>query len=289
MGQWLQARARYLHLLLENEGLTRAPTCSMCDSSMEVKCSDCLGGNYFCKACSIKSHKRTPFHRLARWTGRHFTPASLYSLGFVLFLGHHGEPCPLTVEVYSYPSLCDLIIIHCIQGIQAAQDAQPKAHKTRRTRSTSLKAVDEEQAPPPDRPPASPPLDDTKNIPGLSTTLFEPLLDQSTKSSHRVRTAKSGNPRINVVHQSGIFDMEILYCICPNAVEKDEQLMNARLFPSSFKRIETVFTFAVLDDFLTDNLECKTTAQQYYSKLQSITNRMFPDSVPVCRHLFLMR
>jgi hypothetical protein len=147
MGQWLQARARYLHLLLENEGLTRAPTCSMCDSSMEVKCSDCLGGNYFCKACSIKSHKRTPFHRLARWTGRHFTPASLYSLGFVLFLGHHGEPCPLTVEVYSYPSLCDLIIIHCIQGIQAAQDAQPKAHKTRRTRSTSLKAVDEEQAP----------------------------------------------------------------------------------------------------------------------------------------------
>jgi hypothetical protein len=37
----------------------------------------------------------------------------------------------------------------------------------------------------------------------------------------------------------------------------------------------------VLDDFLTDNLECKTTAQQYYSKLQSTTNRMFPDNVPV--------
>ena len=75
--------------------------------------------------------------------------------------------------------------------------------------------------------------------------------------------------------------MEILYCICINAVEKDEQLMNAGLFPSSSKQIDTVFTFTVLDDFLMDNLECKTTAQQYYSKLQSITNRMFPDSVPV--------
>ena len=84
----------------------------------------------------------------------------------------------------------------------------------------------------------------------------------------------------------GIFDMEILYCICSNAVNKDEQLMNAGLFPSSFKQIETAFTFAVLDDFLTDNLECKTTAQQYYSKLQSITNRMFPDSIPVSWHAF---
>ena len=106
-------------------------------------------------------------------------------------------------------------------------------------------------------------------------------MDHPTKGSHRVRTAKSGNPHITVVHNSGIFDMEILYCICTNAVEKDEQLMNAGLFPSSFKQIDTAFTFTVLDDFLMDNLECKTTAQQYYSKLQSLTNRMFPDSVPV--------
>ncbi|KAN0128275.1 hypothetical protein V8E53_013944 [Lactarius tabidus] len=157
---------------------------------MEVKCSDCLGGNYFCRDCCIKSHKCTPFHRLACWTGSHFTPVSLHSLGFLIFLGHHGNPCPLTVE------------------------------------------------------------------------------------------AHSGNPLLTVVHQSGIFSLEILYCICPNAVEKHEQLFNMGLFPSSFKQIETVFTFTVLDEFLADNLECKTTAQQYYSKLQSITNWMFPDSIP---------
>ena len=94
---------------------------------------------------------------------------------------------------------------------------------------------------------------------------------------------KSGNP-----HNSGIFDMEILYCICTNAVEKDEQLINAGLFPSSFKQIDTAFTFTVLDDFLMDNLECKTTAQQYYSKLQSMTNRMFLDKLNPVRWNSLM-
>jgi hypothetical protein len=79
-----------------------------------------------------------------------------------------------------------------------------------------------------------------------------------------------------VVHQSGIFDLEVLYSICPNTAAKHEQLFNAGLFPSSFKQIETSFTFTVLDDFLADNLECKTTTQQYYSKLQSITNPDVP-------------
>jgi hypothetical protein len=75
-----------------------------------------------------------------------------------------------------------------------------------------------------------------------------------------MRTSQSGNLLITVVNQTGVFDMEILYCICPNAGARDEQLLQSTLFPSSFKQIETAFTFSVLDDFLTDNLECKTTA-----------------------------
>ena len=127
---------------------------------------------------------------------------------------------------------------------------------------------------------------DREDTQGACNTLFETLLDESTRGTKRMRTAKSGNPLITVVHQSGVFDMELLYCICHNAVDRDEQLIHSGLFPSSYKQIETAFTFSVLDDFLADNLECKTTAQQYYSKLQSITNHMFPGSVPVCSHFF---
>jgi hypothetical protein len=108
-------------------------------------------------------------------------------------------------------------------------------------------------------------------------------MDELPQQTKRTRTAHSGNPLITAVHNTGVFDLKILYCICPNASDRGEQLLQAQMFPSSIKNIETVFTSSVLDDFLVDNLECKTTAQQYFSKLRSITNQMFPDNVPVCR------
>jgi len=115
--------------------------------------------------------------------------------------------------------------------------------------------------------------------------LFDTLemsLESNDSNGSRVWTADSGNPLFTVVDRSGIFDMEIIFCICSDLDNMDEQLLHAGLFPSTFRQIETLFTFSVLGDFLTDNLECKTTAQQYYSKLQSITSKMFPNNVQVC-------
>jgi hypothetical protein len=99
MGQWLIRRNKYLHILLDMEGVTEDGKCSMCTKQMEIKCTDCIGGNYFCRECCLQAHMRSPFHRIAQWTGAHFAPTSLCRLGFRLFLGHNGAPCPLTVEV----------------------------------------------------------------------------------------------------------------------------------------------------------------------------------------------
>jgi hypothetical protein len=110
----------------------------------------------------------------------------------------------------------------------------------------------------------------------------KPSIDYSQETPRRKRTASSSNPLVSIVNTTGICEMEILYCICSDAHPEHEQLFQAGLLPSTFEEPETAFTFSVLDDFLTDNLECKTTAQQYYSKLQSITNKMFPYRVPVC-------
>jgi hypothetical protein len=152
--------------------------------------------------------------------------------------------------------------------------------------AASKKQKSRRQAPPSSDPPEAlhQPVQ-PEDVHGATDTLFdftEHLFDHSEEHSRRARTAKSGNPLLTLVNPTGVFDMEVLFCICPNSVDRDEQLLKSGLLPSSFKQIETAFTFSVLDDFLTDNLECKTTAQQYYSKLQSITNRMFPDQVPVC-------
>jgi hypothetical protein len=102
----------------------------------------------------------------------------------------------------------------------------------------------------------------------------------------RTYTAPSGNPMITVADRNGVFDMEVVFCVCSDTDNKDEQLLRSGLFPATFKSIKTLFTFSVLDDFLKDNLESKTTAQQYYSKLQSTTSRMFPTLVPACYHPF---
>jgi len=98
----------------------------------------------------------------------------------------------------------------------------------------------------------------------------------------RTYTAPSGNPMITVADRNGVFDMEVVFCVCSDKDNKDEELLRSGLFPATFKSIKTLFTFSVLDDFLKDNLECKTTAQQYYSKLQSTTSRMFPNLVLAC-------
>ncbi|KAH9041917.1 hypothetical protein EDB83DRAFT_2228119 [Lactarius deliciosus] len=90
----------------------------------------------------------------------------------------------------------------------------------------------------------------------------------------------SGNQMLTIVDRSGIFEMEAVFCVCSETDNQDEQLLQSGLFPATFKQIRTLFTFSVLDDFLNDNIECKTTAQQYYSKLQSLTSRMFPSLVP---------
>ncbi|KAG2109773.1 hypothetical protein BD769DRAFT_1630399 [Suillus cothurnatus] len=68
----------------------------------------------------------------------------------------------------------------------------------------------------------------------------------------------------------------------------DIQMFRHGFFPASFNRPKTVFTFQVLDDFLLDNLECGTSAMNYYSKLRRMTSSMFSHLV-LDRYRELMR
>ncbi|KAL4074101.1 hypothetical protein J3A83DRAFT_4159615 [Scleroderma citrinum] len=58
------------------------------------------------------------------------------------------------------------------------------------------------------------------------------------------------------------------------------QLTMAGLFPATTKQPRTTFTFHILDDFIRDNVECGTSAMNYYSKLWRITSNGFPHLVP---------
>jgi hypothetical protein len=76
--------------------------------------------------------------------------------------------------------------------------------------------------------------------------------------------------------------MWVKWCNCPNSREQQEQhLLQMGLFPVSYKNIKSTFTFKVLDDARMSNLECKSSAYQYYQKLRRATSPLFPNAVEV--------
>src|SRR6202012_5871208 len=95
---------------------------------------------------------------------------------------------------------------------------------------------------------------------------------------------EDGNPIITVVDRSKLHEIGVSWCRCSEAPEHDMQLMMAGLFPATFHNPKTAFTFRVLEDFHLDNLECKTTPSQFFSRLRRLTNDEFPNTVPVGGH-----
>ncbi|KAH9011266.1 hypothetical protein EDB85DRAFT_1847414, partial [Lactarius pseudohatsudake] len=241
MKQWLELRKRYLHILLEMEGRKTIDKCSVCRRPSDIKCPDCFGSCSFCKDCCLEAHRRSPFHRPLQWNLTHYTQVSLHSLGLSICLGHDGAPCPQT-------------------GLESPESFG--------------------QLPTPRGTPQPEDQSSRRDIPDMLFDVPEIPLESTDAAASRKRTTDSGNPLFTVVDQGGIFDMEVVFCICSELDNTDEQLLQAGLFPATFKQIETLFTFSVLEDFLVDNLECKTTAQQFYAKLQNMTSKMFPNNVP---------
>jgi hypothetical protein len=90
--------------------------------------------------------------------------------------------------------------------------------------------------------------------------------------------------QFTVVDSAGIFVHRVRWCRCNGATTKDNhlQLLQAQLFPSTVTKPQTAFTFDVLDHFLIDALECKTSAMSFYQKLRRLTDNAFPNLLPVC-------
>ncbi|KAL6300784.1 hypothetical protein BKA93DRAFT_828740 [Sparassis latifolia] len=88
-----------------------------------------------------------------------------------------------------------------------------------------------------------------------------------------------------IVNISGIHHIGIDWCQCEMGVERDMQLLQMGLYPGAIKDPHTAFTFAILDDFLLENKECKMAALNYYSKLKWVTSNAFPGTIPISVHM----
>ncbi|KAF9471221.1 hypothetical protein BDN70DRAFT_820283 [Pholiota conissans] len=85
---------------------------------------------------------------------------------------------------------------------------------------------------------------------------------------------------VRVVHTNGLHYIPLVHCTCQGTERAHTDLIASRLVPTSFVRYSTLFTMAVLDDFRMANLECKTSAYQYFQKLRRLTSPMAPAGVP---------
>ena len=91
----------------------------------------------------------------------------------------------------------------------------------------------------------------------------------------------AGNPFITLVHTNGFHALPVVWCTCPEHLEdRDFQLLDLHLYPASFDRIKTVFTFACLDDHRYEYLECKSSHYQYHNKLRRLTCAVYPNAAP---------
>jgi len=232
-----------LHKVLAREAPPVEETCSRCKRRpFKIRCKDCLYNPVLCIECCRETHQVHVFHRIEAWSGKHFAPAWLWQTGVSIHLGHGGNHCPSNDHAH-------------VEGFHELLD----------------------------------PLSNTFNY-----TQGEPEMedDGSDTEEEMPEYGWSGTGRpphgltegaetLVIVHTNAVHHLPVFLCSCPNAAEPMDQYLEMGFYPSTFKRIETVFTFHVLDDYLLENLECQTSCHHYYSKLRRMTNGIFPRSVPV--------
>jgi hypothetical protein len=139
--------------------------------------------------------------------------------------------------------------------------------------------LDDEENEPPDVP-----LERVENGANMDMTAVseaQAFDEYATLQTGVKQTTHLGMKVLIIVHQNGVHHLPIRWCRCPGHQSYDLQALDAGFYPASYRRIRTLMTFDVLDDFLAENQECKSTAAQYYDKLRRFTSPSFPHTIPV--------
>ncbi|KAF8802333.1 hypothetical protein BYT27DRAFT_7112690 [Phlegmacium glaucopus] len=197
-----------LQALLSREGLNNSQ-CSKCNAqSGKWRCKDCLGAQPLCRLCMRQTHIDNPFHRIEKWTGKHFQAAGLWEVGVYIRLRH--------------------------------RDSTPACQYMQ--------------------------------------------WQEESYISHNAATAVPlanalNNTYVRVIHTNGVHHLALATCSCTGMQGLPEDLIHAGLMPTSFKRVRTIFTLAVLDQFRYSNLEMKASAYQFFEMLRRITMPMTPAKV----------
>ena len=215
------------------------------------------------------AHSSLPFHSIEEWTGEFFKKISLNSEGFILYLGHGGLCCPANTSP-TEPEAAKGGKPEAAKGgkPEAAKDGKPEAAKD--GKPEAAKDTKPEAA------------KDTK--PEAAGEGEHDVVDEILLEAWEPRDKRT----LVVVDVSGVHQLVVGWCCCKDAPDHATQLFEHDLFPASTSQPSTAFSFAVLEYFHVDAVECKTSAFNFFNKLRRLTSFSSPQSVPVSKLIWFL-
>jgi hypothetical protein len=105
--------------------------------------------------------------------------------------------------------------------------------------------------------------------------------DEDISVENTVFEAHHSHDVVVVTDITGVFQHRVAWCTCDGVADKPMQLFREQIFPASYTRVKSAFTFNVLDHFYYDAMECKTAAMSFFQKLRRMTDNAFPHKVQV--------
>lgn len=94
---------------------------------------------------------------------------------------------------------------------------------------------------------------------------------------------------LTAIDVTGAYKAKFVFCECDSAPEKWMQLLDMSYFPATTKSPSTVFTFEVMDAYILQKLNSRTTPRAFMSTICRKTDNLFPQDIKVNSHPLFSR
>ena len=281
-----------LPALLDREAI-KDGQCGQCSVAVGLwRCQDCSGDRLLCRCCMRHSHMHNPYHRIEHWTGTYFRDAALWEVGVFIALNHRDSPILCSNLLWQHRTLesfqCqkDQLEVDPANQCPPAFGSAPAPAPTATSDPFDPSETNEEYHPDDvleedDEIRHGDAEADLEDIEAGAAGFVHYIGNSCLSSDDPLPPAQDAlnNQYVRVVHTNGIHHIALVSCNCRGQESAIQDLIYARLIPTSFKRIRTLFTTAVLDQFRYSNLEMMSSAYQFFQMLRRVTMPMAPTKV----------
>lgn len=294
---------RLLQSLLSKETLPNS-ICGKCNERQSRwRCKECFLAQPLCRFCMRHTHMDQPFHRIERWCGTHFQSAYLWQVGIYIRLGHAdlSPPCQYLQwqdnQLENFQKVkdaddetdlnlppqrqrssnqdtrnlndADVDADNTAADIQFMNNMDQFYHRGMDVNDSQDMTLEED-----DDHGSNDPESDVYNE-EINNYTFAAAAPVSQPFAIPLKDGLN-NPYMRIIHTNGVHHLPLATCSCSGTDGLPFDLMHAGLMPTSFRRVRTLFTLAVLDQFRYSNLEMKASAYQFFQMLRRITKPMAP-------------